>query len=117
MNKFLKKETDGIIIEQINLKRATYNDSEELKNRLISYLEDGYTKIIIDLSNCNFMDSAFLGSIIYGLKKTQESGGNLMLAEPHGDAKVILEITGAIDLFLIFNSVDEAVKNFQQGVI
>jgi anti-anti-sigma factor len=104
---------DDVVVESVNLVRATLSDADLLKNNLLKDLEEGFKKVVIDLSECGYMDSSFLGSLIYGLKKVQEAGGNLFLAAPKGDTRNILEITGACNIFEVYDSVDEAVKRFK----
>jgi anti-anti-sigma factor len=106
-----------VAVEIIESKRAAFNDAEELKGFFIQYLEENITKVVVDLSMCEFIDSSFLGALIYGLKKMQETGGNLFLVSPKGDTKAILDISGSSSFFEIYNSVDEAVerlKNFNE---
>jgi anti-anti-sigma factor len=99
---------NGIVIEKVNLVRATLNEAFVLKNNL---LEDGldYKKIVVDLSLCDYIDSTFLGAIIYSYRRIKESDGIIVLVI--GDTSlansfIFREITS---IFLIFSSVKEAI--------
>lgn len=69
---------NGIVIEKVNLVRATLNEAHEIKNNL---LEDGldYDKIIVDLSSCDYIDSTFLGALVYSYRKIKERDGIVVL--------------------------------------
>jgi anti-anti-sigma factor len=54
-------------------------DAEEFKKILFKDIQTGWRKIIIDLTECKFIDSTFLGTIVIALKKITELGGKLRL--------------------------------------
>ena len=107
---FEKELKDDIVIEKINLKRATYKEAEEFKNFVQNDIEAGWKKIIIDMKSCEFMDSTFLGVLVNSLKQSEKSNGNLILASVHDDAQAILDITRISGLFKIYSDKDEALK-------
>ena len=109
---FEKEIEDDFVIEKVNLIRATYKEAEELRNFVQSDIEAGWKKIIIDLKNCEFMDSSFLGVLINSLKQVEKLNGSLKLASVHDDAQVILDITRIAHLFNIYPNKEEAIKSF-----
>jgi anti-anti-sigma factor len=109
---FEKEIKEDIVIEKVNLKRATYKEAEEFRNFVQNDIEAGWHKIIIDMENCEFMDSSFLGVLINFLKQLEKSNGSLKLASIHDDAQVILDITRISDLFNIYQDKEEAMKSF-----
>jgi len=113
---FEKEIKDDIIIEKVNLKRATYKEAGEFSNFIQSDIKAGWNKIIIDMKYCEFMDSSFLGVLVNSLKQVEKSKGNLKLASVHDDAQSILDITRMSDLFNIYPDKEEAIKSFQSAV-
>lgn len=109
---FEKEIKEDIVIEKVNLKRATYKEAEEFRNIVQSDIEAGWQKIIIDMKDCEFMDSSFLGVLVISLKQLQKSKGSLKLASIHDDAQVILDITRISDIFNIYPDKEEAIKSF-----
>lgn len=66
----------------------------ELRQRIVQYVQDGHTNIVLDLSNVDFVDSTGLGVLIGGLKRTRSHGGDLRcigLTEP---LKEMFKLTG-----------------------
>jgi anti-anti-sigma factor len=110
---FEKEIKEDIVIEKINLKRATYKEAEEFRNFVQSDIEAGWQKIIIDMETCEFMDSSFLGVLINSLKQMEKMNGSLKLASVHDDAQVILDITRISDIFKIYSDKEEAIKSFR----
>lgn len=111
-----EKEINGdIVIEKVNLKRATYKEAEEFRNFVQNDIEAGWLKIIIDMKSCEFMDSSFLGVLINSLKQLERSNGSLKLASVHDDAQTILDITRISDMFKIYPDKDDAIISFRSN--
>lgn len=109
---FLSEKTNDIAIETIEISRATFKEAEEFKNFLNKDIEQGFLKLIVDLSKCSFIDSTFLSTIVTALKKVSKLGGNLKLVGVHSETQALLELTGTVKVFEIFSTVDEAINSF-----
>jgi anti-anti-sigma factor len=112
---FSREVTGDVLIEKVNIKRATVTDADELKDILLKEIENGWRKIVIDLEDNSFIDSTFLGSIVIVLRTISKLGGDLRLSGTHGDVKNILEITGAFRVLSSFDTKQEAVLSFQDS--
>ena len=112
---FEKEINEDIVIEKVNLKRATYKEAEEFRNFVHSDIVAGYHKIIIDMKSCEFMDSSFLGVLVNSLKELEKFSGKLKLASVHDDTQSILDITRMSDVFNIYPDKDEAIKSFRSA--
>ena len=110
---FEKEFKDDIVIEKVNLNRATYKEAEEFRVFMQNDILAGCQKLIVDMKNCEFMDSSFLGVLINALKILEKSNGSLKLASVHDEVLVILEITKIAELFNIFPDKEEAIKSFR----
>jgi anti-sigma B factor antagonist len=64
--------------------------------------------IIVDLAGLTFIDCRGLGVLVRVLQWTRESGGDMPLAAPQQRVRQILSVTGLIDVFSVYPSVDEA---------
>ncbi len=109
-----EKETRGdIVIENINIERATYREAEEFRKFIQEDIDKGSNKIIINMKPCEFIDSTFLGVLVNSLKQITKSNGNLKLASIHDDAKVLLDITRISEIFKMYPDTDSAVDSFK----
>jgi anti-anti-sigma factor len=113
MEDFKKYLMDDIVIEKVNITRATYREAGELKKILKEDINKGFQKIIIDLSMCEFMDSTFIGVLVLILKEIAEVGGELRLVQPPSLANTVLAGTRTLELFNVLETVEQAIKSIQ----
>jgi anti-sigma B factor antagonist len=73
---------------------------------------DGPPKVVIDLEGVSFVDSTGLGSVIAALKLVRSSKGDLRLAAPNQQVRVVLELTTLDRVFPYFATVEEALTDF-----
>ena len=81
-----------------------------LKSQAIDTIEKGNEKIILDLTNVEFIDTAGLGTII-GIYKMLSSKENFFISSPSPKTKVIFHYTGVDSIIKIFSSVEEAIAS------
>jgi len=67
--------------------------SRELSEELIGLIDAGNTDLVIDLAHLAFIDSTGLSAILQANKKLNGKG-QLVLREPTGLVKQVLEVTG-----------------------
>jgi len=109
---FSKEIRGDVLVEIINLKRATVMETEEFRNILFKDIDEGWKKIVIDLKECSFMDSTFLGTLLIGLKTIIKREGDLRIAGAHGDSQAILELTQTSRVFKSYKNLDDAIASF-----
>jgi anti-anti-sigma factor len=73
----------------------------------------GWRKIIVDLSECEFIDSTFLGALVVSLKKVTGLGGDLRLVGFQPAVHSMFELTRMYRVFESFKTKDEALKSFE----
>lgn len=110
---FIREEKENVVVLTVKLKRATLVEAEEFKQTLVSDIQRGFQKIVVDLSSCEFIDSTFLGSLVVSLKKLTGLGGDLRLVGFQPAVHSMFELTRMYRVFESFKSVDEAVKSFK----
>lgn len=109
----IEKENFGdVLVQIIDIKRATMREAEDFKLQLINEIEAGKKKIVIDLTACEFIDSTFLGALVVALKKVTSLGGDLRLVGFQPAVHSMFELTRMYRVFESFKTKDEAVKSF-----
>jgi len=111
MQEFQRQITNDFIIERVNLSQATISEAMRFKKHLDSDINLGYNIIIIDLSNCNSLDSAFIGVMVVTLKQLMRLGGSIKLVKPGMFSKSLLNLTGTIEFFELYESLDCAIAS------
>ncbi len=109
MNGFQRQIANGFVIETVNLDQATINEAMQFKKHLELDLELGYKNIIIDLSICNSLDSAFIGVLVVTLKQLLHLGGSIKIVKPGLFSKSMLNLTGTIEIFELYESLEAAI--------
>ncbi len=112
MDNFLTIDKGDIIIEVVNLAKATAEQAEEFKSILLKHIDDGNIKLIVDLHQCVFVDSTFLSTLLIALKASMKKGGSLKLASPKHDVAEVLEATGMNRVFDIYTNISDAISSF-----
>src|SRR6266516_471757 len=67
-----------------------------LKEAISEVVKNGPPRIVIDMEGVSFVDSTGLGSVISALKQVRGSQGEMRLAAPNQQARVVLELTTQI---------------------
>jgi anti-anti-sigma factor len=109
---FSKEVQGDILVITVNLFRATLKEADNFKNILISEIEQGWKKIVVDLSYCEFIDSTFLGALVLSLKKVTSLGGDLRLVGFQPSVHSMFELTRMYRVFESFKTQEEAVNSF-----
>lgn len=83
-----------------------------LKEAVSEAMKNGQPKLVIDLEGVTFVDSSGLGSVVSALKQVRSSKGDLRLAAPNQQVRVVLELTTLDRVFPYFATVEEALTDF-----
>jgi anti-sigma B factor antagonist len=109
---FRWKNSDDILIIDVLTKRATVEVSGNFKEELIKQIDDGNHKIIVNLSQSEFIDSSFLGALVAGLKRTTMKDGDLKIVGLQPAVQSMFELTRLYRIFDIFDHENEAIRSF-----
>lgn len=78
------------------------------RTQLHTLVASGSTRLVIDLSAVDSIDSSGLGALISGLKATRLADGDLRIAAPTPQVKVALELTNLDRVMQSYDVADEA---------
>ena len=83
-----------------------------LKDAISEALKNVQPRVVLDLEGVSFVDSTGLGSVIAALKQVRSSQGDLRLAAPNQQVRVVLELTTLDRVFPYYSTVEEALSGF-----
>jgi len=87
--------------------------ASELRAELAQAIESGTVRIIVDLSEAEFVDSAGLAALAKGMKDCRERQGDLrVVAAQHPDAARVFSLTRFDQVFTMGASVEELVASW-----
>jgi anti-anti-sigma factor len=112
--RFTREIQDKFVIERVNLSRATLKEAESFKQVIEQDLSEGWTIIIIDLSECEFIDSTFLGALVVSLKKVKSIGGVFKLVGFQPAVESMFELTRMYRVFEAYKTREEAIEALEK---
>ena len=83
-----------------------------LKEAIGDAVKNGLPRLVIDMEGVSFVDSTGLGSVIAALKLVRSSKGDLRLAAPNQQVRVVLELTTLDRVFAYYPTVEDALTDF-----
>ena len=113
MENFEKIYLDDILVIVVNLTRAILNEAIPFKKIVEDEINTGHNKIVIDLSQCDYIDSTFFGVIVKVSKLLIDMGYKLKVVKPAIVGEYIFIHTNTDHLFDKYKTRDAAVKSFK----
>jgi anti-sigma B factor antagonist len=93
--------------------RITMGEGDELlKDKVNSLVNQGHKKIVLNLADVPYIDSAGLGEIVRTYTTVSRQGGSLKLLNLTKRITDLLSITKLLTVFETFDSENEAVRSF-----
>ncbi len=92
--------------------RLTMVAAPVLKSAIDEVVESGQARVVIDLSETSFVDSSGLGALVAGLKRTRQAGGDLRIAEPQEQVRMVLALTNLDRILQPFDRLEEALHGW-----
>jgi len=108
----VEKEVNGVTVLQLAGRITLGDGSNELRTKLKEILSQGKTRLVLDLAEVSYIDSAGLGTLVAGYTSAQNQGANLKLANLTKRFHEQLNITKLVTVFEVFDNVQDAVKSF-----
>lgn len=108
MTEFATRETEsGVVVIQPE-GRLNMVVAPALRKQLHGIVDGGSTRVVVDLSATEFIDSSGLGALISGLKVARQAGGDLRIASPTRQVCTVLELTNLNRVLHSYSSPDSA---------
>jgi anti-sigma B factor antagonist len=101
-------------VKVLDLKgRVTLGEGDELlRDKVNSLLNQGHRKIVLNLAEVPYIDSAGLGEIVRTYTTVSKQGGSLKLLNLTKRITDLLSITKLLTVFETFDSENEAIRSF-----
>ena len=108
-----ERKVDGVMIVDAAGK-ITMGDGSDimLRDKMRSLVQQGERRILLNLADVNYVDSAGLGEIVQAYATATKNGGTLKLLNPTKRLQDLLSITKLLTVFDTYDSEADAVKSF-----
>jgi len=107
-----EKDSGGITIVEISGRITLGDESQLLRTRIKELLAQGKTRLILDLAQVSYIDSAGLGTLVGGYTSAYNLGAIMKLANLTKKFHEQLNITKLVTIFDVYDTVEEALKSF-----
>ena len=105
-----------VTVVDLNGKMTLGEGDELLRDKVNSLIQQGQKKIILNLSEVPYIDSAGLGEIVRTYTTVSRQGGSLKLLNLTKRIQDLLSITKLLTVFETFENEQYAIKSFGAGV-
>jgi len=105
-------QRNGVTILKLSGRLVLGQESNEFRNTVKRLLDAGDNKILVDLGEVSYIDSAGLGTLVSGFTSSRNSGGVMKLANLTKKVNEQLNITKLVTVFDVFDSVGTGLKSF-----
>ncbi len=109
---FLREYEDDVLILTVNLKQATFWESDTFNSIFVSEIGNGCRKFVVDLRSCNSVDPVFLGVLIVTLKKLASLKGSIKIIVPEIGFNLEKSTMYSLRLFETFKTKKNALESF-----
>jgi anti-sigma B factor antagonist len=109
------RESNGAAIADLSGKIALAEGTGLLRATVRNFIEQGYTRILLNLEQVDFIDSAGLGELVRTQTTLRGCGGQLKLVNPNRNVHHLLRITKLDRIFDIAADEFSALSSLRQG--
>ena len=111
MNIDVRKANDVVIVD-FKGRLAVGVGDEVLPHLIGELLDGGHKKILLNLSDMDYIDSNGLGELVQVYRESQRKGASLRLLKPQDRVTKTLRLTNLLPLFSVYESESEALTAF-----
>jgi anti-anti-sigma factor len=108
---FKKERHENILVEIITAKELDFGKTMDFKDVLDEDISEGYSNILVDLSECDSIDSSFLGMLVQANKMLKLNNGHLKIIGLSESSNNIIIFSGFTKLFHVFNNKQMAIQS------
>lgn len=107
------RKSGDVTIVDFNGRLAVGVGDEVLPHIVEEILDKGAKKILLNLSDMDYIDSNGLGELVQSLKSAKRHGAALWLLKPQDRVTKTLRLTNLLPMFTVYESEKEALKAFK----
>jgi len=101
------REVDGVSV-------VALDESNALREKVKGLINSGKKKIVLNMDNITFIDSAGLGTLVAAHHSAKSQGAGLRLCHLGSKFQEVLQITKLMTVFDVYNTEAEAVASFSK---
>jgi anti-sigma B factor antagonist len=107
------REVDGVSVLALDGRIVLGEESNALREKVKSLIAEGKKKIVLNMNNVTFIDSAGLGTLVALHHSAKTNGAQLKLCHLGNKFKEVLQITKLLTVFDVYDTEAAAVASFK----
>jgi anti-sigma B factor antagonist len=108
---FVRHVADVVIVD-LHGKATIGRDNDFLDNQLRQLIDEGSSKILLNLSDVTQMDSSSISSVVRAFNSLRRRGASLKLLRPCGNVRLVLETVHLPDIVPTTDDETQAIDSF-----
>jgi anti-sigma B factor antagonist len=100
-----------VVIIDLSGRLTLDGGDEQMRDEVNRLIEEGQTKIVLNLADVLYMDTTCLGEVVRAYVATTKRGGGLKLLRPTKRVQALFKIAGMSKIFEAFESEEDAVRS------
>lgn len=106
------ERTKGVVIIRVGEAKLMYPMLSDFSESISALVADGESKVIVDMSQVSYVDSASIGCLMDLYRQTTQAGGSLKLAGVQKRVETMLTMTGTQNFIELHADEATAVSSF-----
>jgi anti-sigma B factor antagonist len=111
--KMTHSEVDGVSVVTLDGRIVLGEESNSFREKLKSMLAEGKKKIVLNMVNIKYIDSAGLGTLVAAHVSAKAQGASVRLCNLGRKFHEVMQITKLLTIFDVYDTEAAAVRSFQ----
>ena len=104
------QEVENVLIFSLQEEKITHDLASDLKETIFLKITEGFSKIVLDMSNVKEIDSSGLGALLFGKRQANGNEGDLKLVGVSEAVENMIRIAQLTRVFETYKGIKEAIK-------
>ncbi|HTZ76102.1 MAG TPA: STAS domain-containing protein [Candidatus Aquilonibacter sp.] len=109
-----ERDVNGITVLDVDGRIVLGEESNSFREKVKGLLASGKKKIVLNLANVTYIDSAGLGTLVATFHSARSQGAMLKLANLGAKFKEVLQVTKLMTVFDTYESEAAAIQSFEK---
>jgi len=106
------RDAGSVTVVEIGGRITLGEGSALLRKTIRELLDDGRTKIVLNLADVNYIDSSGIGELVTAFTTVRKSGGDLKLLHLTRRVHDLLQLTKLFTVFDVYSDENTALNSF-----
>ena len=110
-------EVDGVSVVALDGQIVLGEESNSLREKLKSLIAEGKKKIVLNLANIKYIDSAGVGTLVAAHISAKTQGASVRICHLGRKFHEVLQITTLLTVFDVYDTEVAAVSSFEEASV